>query len=63
MSNMIHAPASEAVWDGDSDHAACDPSGSFARTTDSPDDVTCPECREGPWMPSTSDAESGSPLR
>lgn len=42
---VVHAPSSETVWDGDSEHTACDPE-KTGKTTSSPDDVTCEECRE-----------------
>lgn len=60
---IVHAPSSEAVWDGDEYHAACEPDGTEpVTTTNSPDDVTCPDCKQGPWMPSSPCKECDNPI-
>lgn len=44
--NYVHVPNSEAVWDGASDRAACDPELVRVEVSDSPDGVTCQDCAE-----------------
>lgn len=56
---LVHAPSSEITADGDSDHIACDPS-KKGTTANSPDDVTCPDCREALWLDGDPYSKSGS---